>query len=731
MDTENNKKSQTAGSKSFVLRTLQTIFFARQRTADRNGVFVRQNQKPDVRKSRYVLEPLVAFASISLIIMFFYGVNHYRSTLQRIQEAPQVSVLKDSLSARVIFGNSPDCNGVPCWIENEFSDTSWIQVKIPMNPSNGIRTLPGYQNGLNKDSMYYRMQLFVPDELYKSGKEIAFSPLAIQHARYQVFINGRETQSGENKSAPFKEVIISIPRSEVKDGKVNVTIKTSVRDSDVGIAYYNAALLGPEVEISDVKLSTERESTFYLFFLLSKGSIYIIFTFFFLFTKGSRGLTSFMAFAFFSSIENLFIGGFFQLPVKWIVLGFYPCRALAITGLLGFFLTFFQVHRAKRTMTILSGGFCTVILAMCIDFGWGSGRVSFDHLWGAVNLYLVVAIFVAFLAGAAGTALWKSVGHETKFRNFFWMEVLLGGYFLFIIYETYFKTYTGFDMRSAIDLFFFLYLAFISVKEFGMTEGRVVTLESHMTEKKRMEAELLEAAEIAKTFNPSEAPTWDKINIGYYHRPLTENSGDWFTFHTSPSGRFKHFILCDITGHGVQAALVVSTCKSVLASLHELVPGITESTDYIPRFMQLLNHTLYVNGVGKHASTLLGITFTEGQIHYIGAGHPNPYVLNYKTGGAQFKPLLSRGNVLGITPEYPLQEMKSYKLEKGDMLLTYSDGFPVASSHGVFKSVLSTFKTAESLEPLPLYRNIREALVERAKTPPDDDVSIVLFKFSA
>jgi hypothetical protein len=65
------------------------------------------------------------------------------------------------------------------------------------------------------------------------------------------------------------------------------------------------------------------------------------------------------------------------------------------------------------------------------------------------------------------------------------------------------------------------------------------------------------------------------------------------------------------------------------------------------------------------------------------------------------------------------------------MLLTFSDGFPVSSSHSVFKSVLSTFKTAESLEPLPLYRNIREALVERAKTPPDDDVSIVLFKFSA
>src|SRR5204862_7643318 len=80
----------------------------------------------------------------------------------------------------------------------------------------------------------------------------------------------------------------------------------------------------------------------------------------------------------------------------------------------------------------------------------------------------------------------------------------------------------------------------------------------------RVRDELNDAAEIAKAFRPDDAPNWGDIGITAFHRSFTEASGDWYAFRESPSKRFKHFVLCDITGHGVQAALVVSICKTML-----------------------------------------------------------------------------------------------------------------------------------------------------------------------
>ena len=51
-----------------------------------------------------------------------------------------------------------------------------------------------------------------------------------------------------------------------------------------------------------------------------------------------------------------------------------------------------------------------------------------------------------------------------------------------------------------------------------------------MEEKQRMEAELQEAAEIAKAFLPASVPPWARFKVAVYHEPLSESSGDWFAF---------------------------------------------------------------------------------------------------------------------------------------------------------------------------------------------------------
>ena len=93
---------------------------------------------------------------------------------------------------------------------------------------------------------------------------------------------------------------------------------------------------------------------------------------------------------------------------------------------------------------------------------------------------------------------------------------------------------------------------------------------------------------MAVAYKPDPLPEWDGLYIGGYHKCLHLASGDWFGFQSSKSGHLKHIIMCDITGHGVQAALVVSACKVLLGNLRAMNPEIFETTNFNTEFMKIL-----------------------------------------------------------------------------------------------------------------------------------------------
>jgi len=245
-----------------------------------------------------------------------------------------------------------------------------------------------------------------------------------------------------------------------------------------------------------------------------------------------------------------------------------------------------------------------------------------------------------------------------------------------------------------------------------------------------MELELQEAAEIAKAFLPRTAPAWAPFGIHTYHKPLTENSGDWYAFEASPSGKFYHFVMCDITGHGAQAAIVVSTCKSILSSMVHSNPEVLDDRNFVLGFIKSLNATLFSNGSGYHVSTLLGLTFEPdaGELHFISAGHPAPLlVAGAGRGETKPKALISRYNVLGIRPEFDGQ-MKTEPFQTGDQLIAYTDGLPLSSNVKALRTFLAARAGAtDDQAPLDLYRKIWDAETTRTTLTPNDDVSIVWF----
>lgn len=267
----------------------------------------------------------------------------------------------------------------------------------------------------------------------------------------------------------------------------------------------------------------------------------------------------------------------------------------------------------------------------------------------------------------------------------------------------------------------------------GSQQKRIVSLESHMIEKARMEDELQEAAEIAKAFLPSQKPIWNDFEIAIFHKPLTENSGDWYAFEESISGRYQHFIMCDITGHGVQAALVVSTCKSILSSYTHSNSEDIEKSTFIIEYMKELNWILFHNGKGFHVSTMLGLTFDRetNLVHYICAGHPAPLLFKHD---AARKPiaLTSRNNLLGTSLEFT-GELKSKRLEERDIIICYTDGLPIGSNVKALNGFAKNILFSKNFKKVPdeLVKVIWDSESKRRNKPIDqfdDDISVVSFK---
>lgn len=246
-----------------------------------------------------------------------------------------------------------------------------------------------------------------------------------------------------------------------------------------------------------------------------------------------------------------------------------------------------------------------------------------------------------------------------------------------------------------------------------------------------MQSELLQANEISRVFVPVTTPRWDGYEIGVFHKPMMMGSGDWYTFEASASGKYLHYIMCDISGHGVQAAIIVSTCKTVMSMLVAEQPSLLESPDFIKKYCQVLNETLLKHGFGRHTSTLAAATFERdsSKVHLIVCGHPRPIHFQFdQNDKPRFVGVPS--SIIGISEVLQIN-MRHLELNENDSLLLYTDGVE-------FPRVLSKI--------LPFYRRYRHVDADTAAkflvsdvrdrkkefggiTP--DDVSMVWFRKSS
>lgn len=208
-------------------------------------------------------------------------------------------------------------------------------------------------------------------------------------------------------------------------------------------------------------------------------------------------------------------------------------------------------------------------------------------------------------------------------------------------------------------------------RSFNTMIGAIATHREELKETERMSQELATARKIQQAMLPAAAPFDKSLNIDFYLETSTEVGGDYFDF--LPLGDNKlAFVIGDVTGHGVPAALLMAVIKSCL---HTQVLTNHKVADV----MTIANSILHQSSFERRFMTFFySILDTEtGRLTYANAGHLYPYLYRQATG--ELYTLEMASYPLGVRPMLVVHE-KEVMLEQGDVLFFYSDGIIEAKS---------------------------------------------------
>ncbi len=190
-------------------------------------------------------------------------------------------------------------------------------------------------------------------------------------------------------------------------------------------------------------------------------------------------------------------------------------------------------------------------------------------------------------------------------------------------------------------------------------------LHQAIVEKERIEKEIEIAGAIQRRLLPKELPTLSSYEIDAMARPSKMVGGDYYDVIKLPGDRYA-FIVADVSGKGVPAALLVSTLH---ASLHAYIEGALNLAELAGK----LNLVVYNNTEPERFITVfLGmLDVPQGTFSYVNAGHNFPII--FKPLQKLVIPLTSGGLPLGMF-DFAQFQQETVTLEQKDTMVLYTDG---------------------------------------------------------
>jgi len=192
-----------------------------------------------------------------------------------------------------------------------------------------------------------------------------------------------------------------------------------------------------------------------------------------------------------------------------------------------------------------------------------------------------------------------------------------------------------------------------------------------------IEEELALAREVQQALLPHEYPVVPRggkngglLQFGHRYIPISGLAGDFFE--VFPIGdHAAGLFICDVMGHGVRSAIIVSMLRGLAERIHQVAedPG-----EFLGQLNSGLSAILLEAEMTMFATAFLAVIDLEnGELRYASAGHPAPIMRSED--GTSVLPMGGRGKgaALGLFPEAEY-ETHTLKLSLIKQLMLFTDG---------------------------------------------------------
>ncbi|MBD3219060.1 MAG: SpoIIE family protein phosphatase, partial [candidate division Zixibacteria bacterium] len=191
--------------------------------------------------------------------------------------------------------------------------------------------------------------------------------------------------------------------------------------------------------------------------------------------------------------------------------------------------------------------------------------------------------------------------------------------------------------------------------------------------KQILSAELKQASKIQRNLLPSEPPDIDGFEFYAYQEQSRQVGGDLYDHKVLPDGSVV-FVLGDVTGKGMGAALLMSNILAALRVLYE-----KESFTPANAVKTISTQLLSYSKSSSFVTLFVGLLYPEkGSVRYVNAGH-NPPLWIRKDGSLEH--IESTGMMAGAF-DFAEWEEKTIELAQGESIFIFSDGLTEADRDG-------------------------------------------------
>ena len=245
-------------------------------------------------------------------------------------------------------------------------------------------------------------------------------------------------------------------------------------------------------------------------------------------------------------------------------------------------------------------------------------------------------------------------------------------------------------------------------------------LHESLLKRQRLEQELTIAQTVQRSFLPSKALQFERVELAYHYALAYQVGGDFYDIQRLADGRIAATI-GDVSGKGIPAALLMAKTISEIRS--------ASASQTTPSGMFAMVNRLMTGTVSPDMFvTALSCFYEEdtGRLTMCDAGHMAPIVK--RAGGVAAELELGKGFPLGVTDEGMFEDA-GLVLAQGDTLLFYTDGVTdAANDHGEAFGAKRLVEAARKAEPGA--RNVVEGVLAAigdfvGLTRPFDDLTMI------